>query len=754
MRKTNIILLLILLIFQLGILAAEFDTGDLENQLAAAQGKEKIQPLIQLTQAYLRKNPQKALEYGKESLHLLEQFEDKKTRLGVLDQVCQAYLYLGDYTKSLEFGEKSLDLAREMGTRKGEGIALNIIAIIYNQKGYYSKSREFSSRAFDIFRELDDKILMATVQNNIGISFDMQGDYEKALAYYLKALEIKEEIGNKESIARSLNNIGVVLNLLGSHQEALKYYSRALKIRKEQGDRRGIAAVYSNIGNIYEQMKDVPKALDYYLEALAIDRELNNPSGVASTLNNIGLLHRQSGEYRQALDYLRQALSLREKMGEKGSIAGTIIEIGKVYNRLGQYRRAIQSIEQGLAAAREIGARVHLQEGFLALSTSFEGLNNFRRALQYYKDYKNTADKIINSESRKKIAEIQARYEAEKKEQEITILKKNNEIQQLTLNRQEIVRNVIAAVFFAVLLTGGFLIYKYRYIFTFWKKKHYIGHYRIIGQIGSGGMGTVYRTTDIIDSTHKRTIAVKVLREEYFADEVQEKRFKQEASIIDQVNHPNIVKVIERGESEGGLYIAMEVLEGPTLAELIENKKKPDTPLALMIMVQIADALKSIHDMNIIHRDLKPENIKLVEKDGNPYFVKLMDFGLALTQYMSRLTETGMVIGTIFYLSPEQVSGSKITMASDIYALGVIFYEMLAGVKPFIGETTIDVMKQVLESDPIEITTFRPDLDRRLATLIMLMLQKDPHIRPPIEGILTFLKSQQDNINQSVTWQQ
>ena len=132
--------------------------------------------------------------------------------------------------------------------------------------------------------------------------------------------------------------------------------------------------------------------------------------------------------------------------------------------------------------------------------------------------------------------------------------------------------------------------------------------------MGSGGMGTVYRAADIIDSSHRKILAVKVLKEEYFADETQKKRFKQEASLIDQVVHPNIVRVIERGETEGGLYIAMEVLEGPSLAEFLREKKKLGNTLALSIMVQIADALKSIHAMNIIHRDLKPDNIKLVEE--------------------------------------------------------------------------------------------------------------------------------------------
>ncbi len=742
MRKIKLVLPLIGVVFLLSALAADTDdVAKLENQLKAARGKDKISLLVQLSNAYLRKDPKKVLEYGQTSLELLGRFPDKKNELVALDQLSQANLYLGDYAQALLYGEKSLELAGKMNYRKGVGVALNFIAVIYNQKGEYSKSREYSTRAFDIFREVGEKRAMATALTNIGISFDMQGKYEKALDYYLESLKIKEEIGDKEMIARSLNNIGVVFKILGKNQEALEYYSRALRLKEEQGDRVGIATLYNNIGVIYEDLKDYPRALDYYRKSLAIHEELDNPSGKAGALHNIGVLEALSGNYRRALDYFQQALALREQIGEKDRIAQTLIELGKVYHRLGRYDQAVRTFERALALAGEIGAQEYLQDGSLALSTTYEVQQDYARALKYHKDYKNAADNIFNTESSKKIAELQARYEAEKKEQEILLLKKNNEIQQLNLDRQKILRNVMIAAFILVIAAGIFLAYKYRYIFTFWKKKNYIGHYRIIELMGSGGMGTVYRAADVVDSSHKRTIAVKVLREEYFSDEIQKKRFKQEASIIDQVIHPNIVRVIERGETEGGLYIAMEALEGPSLAEMLHEKRKLDIPLALHIMAQIADALKSIHAMNIIHRDLKPENIKLVEKDGNLYFVKLMDFGLAITQHMSRLTETGIVVGTISYLSPEQVAGEDISIASDIHSLGVIFYEMLAGVKPFIGETTLDVMKQILGSEPIEIGKFRPDLDRSLADLVMFMLKKDPGLRPSAPMIYTVLKN-------------
>jgi len=301
-----------------------------------------------------------------------------------------------------------------------------------------------------------------------------------------------------------------------------------------------------------------------------------------------------------------------------------------------------------------------------------------------------------------------------------------------------LLRNLLIAGF--IILSIGLiqLVRKYRYVFAFWKKKNYIGHYKIIKQVASGGMGTVYKAADVIGS-HGQTLAIKVMRDEYFDDEIKKKRFKQEASIIDQLVHPNIVRVIERGESDGNMYIAMELLEGPTLAEMIKKEKKIPVVTAMEIMTQISDALKSIHSMNIIHRDLKPENIVLVSKENNPYFVKLLDFGLATSQNMSRLTETGMMIGTIYYLTPELIAGGRITPASDVFALGIIFYEMLTGSKPFMGDSNLEVMKQILNKEPIPIDLFQPARDRAISDLVMFMLKKDPSARPDMETIFNIL---------------
>lgn len=282
------------------------------------------------------------------------------------------------------------------------------------------------------------------------------------------------------------------------------------------------------------------------------------------------------------------------------------------------------------------------------------------------------------------------------------------------------------------------LIKKYINIFNFWKQKNYIGNYKIIDKIGTGGMGQVYLAQ--LTSEPSRKVALKVLKDEHAADSVQIKRFKQEALVIDQIEHANIIKIFERGEHGQNIYIAMEWLPGKTLAEVLEEEQPLSISDCMHIMRQIAGALTAIHRKKIVHRDLKPDNIMLVEKNNDPLFVKLLDFGLAKAQTFSRLTETGIVIGTLSYLSPEQIKESAFSSASDIYSLGVTFYEILTGIKPFFGESSLDIMKEILNKDPVEPVCLRDDVPEELNRLIVRMMEKEPQDRPWIKDVCSILE--------------
>ena len=271
----------------------------------------------------------------------------------------------------------------------------------------------------------------------------------------------------------------------------------------------------------------------------------------------------------------------------------------------------------------------------------------------------------------------------------------------------------------------------------FWRSRSYVGGYKIIERVASGGMGVVYKAVSAADKS--RIVALKVLREEQAFGEAQRRRFINEGKIIDSLDHPHIVKVHQRGCQGNDLFIAMEFLEGVTLEERIRRQGILPAAEALDVMRQLGETVAALHGQGVIHRDLKPGNIMLVRVNGRENFVKLLDFGVARTEGMTRLTKSGMLVGTVGYIPPEQVSSAEFGLPGDMYSLGVIFYEMATGHLPFAGETTLEVMKRILAGDPLPPRALNPDLDGRRNTLILSLLSKDPRRRPTAEGFLRSL---------------
>ena len=201
------------------------------------------------------------------------------------------------------------------------------------------------------------------------------------------------------------------------------------------------------------------------------------------------------------------------------------------------------------------------------------------------------------------------------------------------------------------------------------------------------------------------------------------------------------MNVVERGEYKDRLYIVMELLEGKSLAEML-SEGKLDLSVSIKIMIQTTAALVRIHEKNIIHRDLKPENIMIIRTKDNPYFVKLLDFGLAKIQSLTSMTQSGTIMGTVFYLAPEQITFEKITTATDIYALGVTFYQILSGEKPFLADSIMEITQLILEKEPLEPKKLRPDVPEELNNLVNQMMNKNHLERPSSEQVLKVLKNQ------------
>jgi tetratricopeptide (TPR) repeat protein len=616
----------------------------------------------------------------------------------------------------------------------GQSISLDEIALIYRYQSNYDQALAYNLKALKINRELGNKIQIANSLTYIGNNYMHLANYEESLKYHLEALKIYEEIGGKDLIAFSLNNVGGIYFNLKKYDMALEYFLKSLELKKAAGNKKSIASTLNNIGSTYHMLGNYRQALESSQQSLEIYEEMGDKYGRAICLSSIGSAYFQLKEYQKGLEYQLKSLEIRKAIGNKEGAAVCLDNIGQFYKETGKYDKAFYYFEQSLSLAKEIKAKDLMRDIYDRISKTYSEQGNYQKALEYYQLHSAVKDEILNKESNDKIAELQTKYETEKKEKQIEILQKSSEIQRLNLSRERFKSNAFIVGFVLVLIILLLLFKKYIFLLAFWKKRNYIGHYKIINEIDSGGMGIVYRANHLLDKS--KLVAIKVMKEESSKDIVQRQRFLNEALIIDQLHHPNIVKVIERGEYNNRLFIAMELLEGKPLSYLIKAGLKLSIKEAAAIMDQLFDAVFKIHSKGIIHRDLKPDNIMLIDKEKeSKNFVKILDFGLAKNRSLTQLTETGEILGTINYLPPERISNQEFSNAGDIYSLGIIFYEMMTLEKPFLGELQVDVIRSILEKEPIEPGRFNPDIPAQLNELIMKMMDKDP-IKRPSEKVL------------------
>jgi len=708
-----------------------------KKELEAASGEERIGILNKLAKISISNSPQESIGYAQEALEAAEKNNNKKEKAKALRSLGSAHRVLGKTEESLLFFQKSAGIYRSLDNIKGVSAVYHDMGITYYNRSNYKKAIEYIEKSLEIVKSFNLKAGIASCQNVLGIIHDDLGNFDKALSYYLESIRVYEEIGDKQGYAILINNVGVVYRKLQRYDQAEIYFNKALKVEKSLNNREGIARAINNLGNVYSAQKDYSKALEYYLQALEIKKKVGNKKDIASSLANIGVIYSFLGDLEKAVDTQKEALKIDREIGNKRGIALSLKNLGKFYTQQHRYKQALSTYEQAQKRAEEVEDKLMLHDIYLNLSELHAKQKNYKKALDYFKLLMDVKDHIMNKESNEKIAELQTKYESEKKEKEIALLEKDNEILKKNNKIQKITRNAFITGFILVFIIALLLLKKYLHLFAFWKKKNYIGHYRILEKIGSGGMGIVYKAAHIMDSS--KPVAIKVIREEYSKDPTQRKRFMNEALMVDQLNHPHIVKVFERGEYNQNLFIAMELLEGQALSEIIESRQLIPLTDILRIMEQMVQTLLMVHGKGIIHRDLKPDNIILIKNDEKKYFVKLLDFGLAKNQTLTRLTETGEILGTINYLPPERITRQEFSSASDIYSLGVVFYEMLTLEKPFMGEVPIDIIKQILEKQPLEPACFRAEIPHELSRFILKMMDKEPANRPNGETLIKIM---------------
>ncbi len=251
-----------------------------------------------------------------------------------------------------------------------------------------------------------------------------------------------------------------------------------------------------------------------------------------------------------------------------------------------------------------------------------------------------------------------------------------------------------------------------------------LGSYRLIDRLGAGGMGEVWRAED---TRLLRPVAIKILSEKIANDPEWKARFLREARTIAQMNHPNIATIYSIEQEGEKLFIAMELVEGESLATTLSRGALSPRD-AVRIMQQVAEALAEAHDKGVVHRDVKPDNIIVGKRQ-----VKVLDFGIAKqitsTSDAPTLTQAGLIVGTPFYMSPEQALGRPVDARSDLLSLGVVLYEALAGKRPFEGESVTETMMNIIMQDPLDLAAVTVGIPESLVEVVRRALQKKPERR-------------------------
>lgn len=384
-------------------------------------------------------------------------------KIRLLNKLGMKY-YENNAAKSLSYSYQAIALSKSLDFPAGLADAYNNIGIAYDIMGKYDSALLNYDEALRIVKEkTNNKRTTANIINNIGLVHWNKGEFDSALNYYLQSLKLFEETNNKKGQANTLSNIGLIYYDLKKFEQSLSYHIEALKIREELNDQYGIGVSQTNIGMTYSNLHDVPKALEYLKKSLITKRKNNDLYGEAISLGNIGVMFNEMQQYDSALFYQQAALPIRIKLNDPYGIISSYCNIASSYHDLNDYKTALIYSSKALPMAIELNSKTRLMKVYEYLAKEYKELGDLKKALEYYEKHSAIKDKVYSETSASQIAEMQTKYDTQKKDLELA--KKDIEINN---NQLEIVkhrnRQTILLVSIAALLLIFYVLYiRYRY---------------------------------------------------------------------------------------------------------------------------------------------------------------------------------------------------------------------------------------------------------------------------------------------------
>jgi serine phosphatase RsbU (regulator of sigma subunit)/tetratricopeptide (TPR) repeat protein len=458
---------LICVVLSLHTIAQTPTIDSLKRLLVSQPGEDTLRAntLIALSNAYdWEMNDMKRLEKStKELLTISLKLDFKKG-------IATAYRYKGkistsksDLKTSIHFYRKALEIFESTQDKAGIASCYHSIGVDNYIKGDYETAIDYALKAAKLREEIGDKRGMASSYNNIGISYAYLGNYLQSLRYNFNALKIREEIDDKFGISASYLNIGGVLFEQNKYNAALAYFNKALKIKIEQGDKTGEAGIYNNIAEIYSIQREYQQSLAYNLKAMKLNEQIGDLEGVNGSFINIGNNYIAQQKPAEALDYFIRSLKISTRLGTQATVVNSYMGIAACYELMNNYPKSLIYYEKAAAVSKNKGFKKELQDAYLHLSSINEKLTNYQGALMYNKLYANTKDTLLNEESLKQTTELNTRYETEKKEKEILLLTKDQQLKDKTLKEQRLVRSGLIIGLGLFLVLSFLLFNRYRF---------------------------------------------------------------------------------------------------------------------------------------------------------------------------------------------------------------------------------------------------------------------------------------------------
>ena len=358
---------------------------------------------------------------------------------------------------------ESITMATEIGYKNGLSKAYSLLANKLTNEGKYDSALAVNLMNLGIKKPEKPTSDLVSIYSSIGLLYDYKGEYENAMSYFLEGLKLSEQLGDKKHVSDFYNRIGIIYNYRGDYDKTLEYFDKSLKLRKELNDKPGQADMYNNMGIIYRKKNDVDKAIQYYSISLNIKKELGDKASIASSYNNLGTAYFYKGEYKKSLEYYEHSLEIKTSENLTSDLASTYINIGETYTHLNDYKNGLSNINEGLRLARITGNRDDIMLAYEELSQTYAGMNRFSDAYEYRLLYGNLKDSIFSKESDERIVEMQTKYEVEKKEQEIALLQKENEIKRIEAENNTLVRNVFIIGFIIISFLIVAIVRSYRH---------------------------------------------------------------------------------------------------------------------------------------------------------------------------------------------------------------------------------------------------------------------------------------------------